>query len=123
MIELHYRDARPVYEQVQDGLRQLLVRGAILPGERLPSVRSLATNLSINPNTIQRAYEALEREGYVYTLLGKGTFAAERSDVKDERRDALLKQYDEIARELLFLGCTWEMLSERLKEGTSDGKA
>ena len=78
MLQLNYRDGRPIYEQVRDGLRQLLVTGAIQPGEKLPSVRQLASQLAINPNTIQKAYEALEQEGYVYSVPGKGSFAAAR---------------------------------------------
>ncbi len=116
MIHLNHRDARPIYEQVRDGLRSLLMSGGILPGERLPSVRSLATKLSINPNTIQRAYEALEQEGYVYTLLGKGTFAAQLDDVNQSRREALFAQFDQAAAELLYLGISEAQLSRRLKE-------
>ena len=78
MLSLNYRDARPIYEQVKDGLRHLVVTGAIQAGDKLPSVRALASSLAINPNTIQRAYEALEREGYLCTVAGKGSFAAER---------------------------------------------
>ena len=66
MIRLDYRDARPIYEQVKDGLRRLMVTGVLAPGEKLPSVRSLAMDLAINPNTIQRAYAQLEMEGYVW---------------------------------------------------------
>ncbi|MDF2838692.1 MAG: GntR family transcriptional regulator [Evtepia sp.] len=116
MIQLNYRDSRPIYEQVRDGLRQLLMSGAILPGEKLPSVRALASSLTINPNTIQRAYEALENEGYVYTQIGKGTFAAELSDVNLERRQELLVQFDQTASELLFLGTPAETLIQRLRE-------
>ena len=68
MLHLDYRDSRPIYEQVQDGLRKLMVAGVLQEGEKLPSVRALAGQLAINPNTIQRAYEALEREGYVYSI-------------------------------------------------------
>lgn len=121
MIQLNYRDSRPIYEQVRDGLRQLLMTGGILPGEKLPSVRSLAAKLTINPNTIQRAYEALEKEGYVYTLVGKGTFAAERSDVNEGRRQELLTLFDQTARELLFLGASADALSMRLKEVEEKG--
>lgn len=116
MIHLNYRDSRPIYEQVRDGLRQLLMSGAISPGEKLPSVRALAAKLTINPNTIQRAYEALEKEGYVYTQLGKGTFAAQLSDVNAERRRELLAQFEQTAAELLFLGTPTEQLHERLRE-------
>ena len=72
VISLNYRDSRPIYEQIKDGLRRLIVTGAMAPDEKLPSVRALATQLSINPNTIQRAYNELENEGYIYSVPGKG---------------------------------------------------
>ena len=74
MICLNYRDSRPIYEQIKDGLKKLIVSGAMAPGEKLPSVRALAQQLSINPNTIQRAYNELENEGYIYSIAGKGSF-------------------------------------------------
>ena len=115
MIRLNYRDARPIYEQVKDGLRHLVVTGALQAGDRLPSVRSLASSLAINPNTIQRAYEALEREGYLYTVAGKGSFAAPQADVDAGRRARLLEQFDQSAAELLFLGMTAAELGARLQ--------
>ena len=115
MISLNYRDARPIYEQVKDGLRHLVVTGALQAGDKLPSVRALASSLAINPNTIQRAYEALEREGYLCTVAGKGSFAAERGGINTVRRDALLRQFDAAASELLFLGLTPEELAARLR--------
>ena len=120
MFCLNYRDARPIYEQVKDGLRHLVVTGAIAPGEQFPSVRSLAASLAINPNTIQRAYEALEAEGYLSTQAGKGCFAASRSDVNEARRSKLLSQFDAATSELIFLGLSPEELVARVwhaKEG------
>ena len=70
MIQLNYRDARPIYEQIKAGLRRLIVSKAIATDDRLPSVREMAASLAINPNTIQRAYRELEKEGYVYTISG-----------------------------------------------------
>ncbi len=115
MISLNYRDARPIYEQVKDGLRRLVVTGAILPGDKLPSVRTLASSLAINPNTIQRAYEALEGEGYLYSVAGKGSFAAEHKDVDESRRKTLFSRFDEAAAELLFLGVDVRELTNRLQ--------
>lgn len=115
MIELNYRDARPIYLQVKDGLRHLVVTGAIREGDQLPSVRALAASLAINPNTIQRAYESLEREGYLYTVAGKGSFAAPQADVNADRRARLLEQFDTSAAELLFLGLTAGELAARLQ--------
>ena len=119
MIQLNYRDARPIYEQVKDGLRHLVVTGALQAGDKLPSVRALATSLAINPNTIQRAYESLEREGYLYTVAGKGSFAAPQADVTSDRRERLLKDFDSSAAELLFLGMTAGELARRLDEAAA----
>ena len=115
MLNLDYRDARPIYEQVKEGLRRLMVSGAIRAGEKLPSVRSMASSLAINPNTIQRAYEALEAEGYLYSVPGKGSFAAPQADVNAARRDRLLREFDASAAELLFLGMTAGELAGRLE--------
>ena len=114
MLNLDYRDARPIYEQVRDGLRRLMVTGAIQEGEKLPSVRSLASRLAINPNTIQRAYEALEAEGYLYSVPGKGSFAAPHTGVDQGRKEELLGRFDAVAAELLFLGVGGETLVERV---------
>ena len=114
MISLNYRDARPIYEQVKDGMRHLVVTGAIPVGEKLPSVRALAAALAINPNTIQRAYEALEEEGYLKTVVGKGSFAAARTETNRARREELLRQFDAAATELIFLGMTPDELGRRL---------
>ena len=115
MLNLDYRDARPIYEQVKDGLRRLMVTGVIREGEKLPSVRTMAGTLAINPNTIQRAYDALEREGYAYSVPGKGSFAALPQDVTSQRRGELFAQLDDIIRELLYLGVSGSELKERLE--------
>ena len=114
MVQLDYRDSRPIYEQIKDKLRRLMVTGAIRAGEKLPSVRAMASALAINPNTIQRAYEALEAEGYVYSLPGKGIFASSGQKVDQRRRELLLGQFDTIASELLFLGVDIDTLMQRL---------
>ena len=114
MISLNYRDSRPIYEQIRDGLRKLIVTGALSADEKLPSVRALAAQLAINPNTIQRAYESLESEGYVYSVPGKGSFAASHTGVDEGRKNALLHTFDQTAAELLFLGVGGETLVERV---------
>ena len=115
MLNLDYRDARPIYEQVKDGLRRLMVTGVIQEGEKLPSVRTMAGTLAINPNTIQRAYEALEAEGYVYSVPGKGSFAAPNTGVDEGRKNELLQTFDQTAGELLFLGVSGEELWARIR--------
>ena len=116
MLHLDYRDARPIYEQVKDGLRKLMVTGVIREGEKLPSVRMLASSLAINPNTIQKAYEALESEGYVYSVPGKGSFAAPHSGVDGQRRAQLLGQLDELVKELAYLGMSANDICGHIRE-------
>ena len=116
MISLNYRDSRPIYEQIKDGLRKLIVTGAMAPDEKLPSVRALATQLSINPNTIQRAYNELEGEGYIYSVPGKGSFASGSMDADAARRKELLTRVRELVTELRYLGITDEELLAILKE-------
>ena len=115
MLNLDYRDARPIYEQVKDGLRRLMVTGVIQEGEKLPSVRTMASSLAINPNTIQRAYEALESEGYLCSVPGKGSFAAPHTGVDRGRKEELLQVFDRTAAELLFLGVNGETLWARVR--------
>lgn len=114
MVQLNYRDAKPIYEQIKEGLRKLVVSGAISAGEKLPSVRELASQLAINPNTIQRAYRELENEGYIYTLVGKGTFVAENGNIDNTREKELLREFDELVTELLYLKVPKEKLTERI---------
>ena len=121
MISLNYRDSRPIYEQIKDGLRKLIVTGAMAPDEKLPSVRALATQLSINPNTIQRAYNELEGEGYIYSVPGKGSFASGSMDADAARRKELLTRVRELVTELRYLGVTDEELLAILKEEDKTG--
>ena len=116
MISLNYRDARPIYEQIRDGLRRMIVTGALAPDEKLPSVRAMATELAINPNTIQRAYAELEAEGYTYSVPGKGSFAADRRETQGTRRTALLERLTEILTELRYLEAPLEEIVARAEE-------
>ena len=102
--------------------RSLIITGATPPGDKLPSVRALAGQLAINPNTIQRAYEALEQEGYAYSVPGKGSFAALPQDVTDKRREELLAKLDAIVQELVYLGMTPAELGERCAAWKEDAK-
>ena len=116
MLSLNYRDSRPIYEQIKDGLRRMVVSGALAPDEKLPSVRALATQLSINPNTIQRSYRQLEMEGWIATVPGKGCFVCgiPEGDPQEELR--LLRQFDDSARNLLLRGYTRQELMKRLEQ-------
>jgi len=114
MVGVNYKDPRPIYEQVKEILRKQIITGVMASGEKLPSVRELAQAEQVNPNTIQRAYRELENEGYIYSVPGKGSFAAERHDVLDIRKANLLKKFDETVSELVFLGITGAELCDRI---------
>ena len=115
MININFRDARPIYEQVRDGFRQLILTGVLPADSRLPSVRELAAELAINPNTIQRAYRELEAEGYICSVPGRGSFVRQDDTAARARRAELLERWDGLTKELLQLGLTEEELALRLK--------
>ncbi len=114
MVTIHYKDGRPFYEQVKDGIRQLMLTGVLRPGDKLPSVRELAGQLAINPNTIQRAYRELETEGFIVSVPGRGSFAAQRDGEDLKRRRELLDKLRETARELRWLGASEEDILEAI---------
>ena len=116
MIVLNTRDPKPIYEQITDNLRRLIASGGIAPGERLPTVRELATRLTINPPTIQRAYRQLEQEGYIVSLPGKGCFAAEGSAPRQDRLRMLWLQLEAAAAELRLAGVSQQELISHLTE-------
>ena len=115
MISLNFRDPRPIYEQIKDELRRLIVAGVLPPDSRMPSVRELASELAINPSTIQRAYRELEAEGFICSVTGKGSFVCARDEAITARRRELLGKFDETVNELLYVGMTREELILHLK--------
>lgn len=116
MIQLNYRDPRPIYEQVKDGIRKLAYSGVLGPDDKLPSVRELAMKLAINPNTISRAYKELEQEGFIYTVTGKGTFINQEFDLNDSRKEELWQQFEKAAKGLLEMAVTEAEISERVRK-------
>ena len=120
MIQLDYRDARPIYTQIVDGYREQILSGILQPEDKLPSVRELAATLTINPNTIQRAYRQLEMEGWSATGPGKGCFVCGAPVAAIRQREGMLDQFDKIVADLLDLGLTREELARRLMRGEND---
>ena len=110
MIVLDYRDSRPLYQQVKDSLRRMMLTGLLEPDEKLPSVRSLATELAINPNTIQRAYAELEAEWYIYSVAGRGSFVSAGDGEHLRRIAELTGRLVPLLEELKSLGYTREQL-------------
>lgn len=125
MIILDYRDRRPIYEQIAERFAELILTGVLEKDSQLPSVRSLAMELSINPNTIQRAYAELERAGYTYSVKGKGNFVAESRDAAKQKRDTVLNKIEDAVREARVLSVEEQVLLELVhrvyeKEETRD---
>ena len=116
MILLDYKDRRPIYEQVVEKLQELMVCGALPEDCQLPSVRSLAMDLSINPNTIQRAYAELERQGYIYSIKGKGSFVAENASIKEAKCLHLYRDLEKLTGEAQVLGVTEEEFQTKVSE-------
>ena len=115
MIVLDYRDKRPLYEQVCEKLTHLIVSGVLQPDEKLPSVRNLAMELSINPNTIQRAYAMLEQDGYIYVITGRGNFVAQPSAWQKEHLTAAEQALENAVDQALNDGLTQEQVRDIVK--------
>ncbi|MBQ9757577.1 MAG: GntR family transcriptional regulator [Clostridia bacterium] len=105
MINLDYKDGRSLHEQIEKGLRELIINKVLVQDEQLPSVRELSISLTVNPNTVQRAYKQLEQDGFIYSVKGKGNFVAPVSDVASTKRiEELYSTLMLAAKELCFLG-------------------
>lgn len=116
MFALDYRDSKPIYLQVKDSLYQLMLSGALVQGEQLPTVRNLASSLAINPNTIARAYELLEKENLIYTVQGKGCFVAPLGQLTDRRKVELLADLDKLMDSFRGIGVEPEEIVAYLSE-------
>lgn len=104
MIQINYRDPRPIYEQVRDNFRRLILSGVLPAGSKMPSVREIAASLTINPNTIQRSYRELEAEGLICTVPGKGSFVSEMAQAAGKHKTELLDRLTALSDELRMMG-------------------
>lgn len=124
MILLDYRDKRPIYEQIVDKLERLIVGGGLEANYKMPSVRGLALELSVNPNTIQRAYTQLEQDGYIYTVSGRGSFVAHECEWRSGKVAEVTKELEELllkAKEAgMTLEATLQVVNKTFKEASDD---
>lgn len=114
MIMLDYKDTRPIYEQIVEKFQTLILKGVLAQDEQLPSVRSLAIELSINPNTIQRAYAELERQGFIYTVKGRGGFVNYHEDLLEIKKEEMREQIRTVIKEAEELNISAEELFKGL---------
>lgn len=117
MVNLDYRDARPIYAQIVDGIKAQITSGILRHGEKISSVRELAAELTINPNTIQRAYRQLEAEGWIVTVPGKGCFVSAEENCREQECRKLLEVLEETCASLEELGISRRELAERIAKG------
>lgn len=116
MIQIDYQDKRPLYEQIIEKFQNLIVRGILTGDSKLPSVRNLAIDLSINPNTIQRAYQELERMGFIYTVKGRGNFVSSDTSWKRNEKENNIKELNTILVKLKELGITQKEIADLVKD-------
>ncbi len=116
MFRLDYGDHRPLYEQIKEKYKQLIVNGVLNQDDKIPSVRELAGMLAINPNTIQKAYKDLEAEGFIYSIKAKGSFVAPKKElVKRSNTDEILNEFKQLVKKLKFLDFCENELCELVK--------
>ena len=106
MITIDYQSKLPLYEQIAERFQALILRGALPPGSQMPSVRSLAVELSINPNTIQKAFALLEQQGYIYPVRGRGNYVSDTAKLAENKKHSLLEEIRQLLRQGKELGIT-----------------
>ncbi|MGG5252373.1 GntR family transcriptional regulator [Neobacillus sp. SM06] len=117
MFELDLRSRKPIYEQLVDKLKEFIINEVLKPDEQLPSVRMLAQELTINPNTIQKAYRELENQGFIYSVKGKGSFVSLNNQKKDGEKILFVKkELEKLILEAFYLGLTAKELIEFIQE-------
>ena len=121
MILIDVKSRQPIYEQLYNGIVRLSALGAMLPGEQLPSVRSLAQELGVNPNTVQKAYQLLERDGLIVSAPGKGSFLADQGGKLNERRLKAKETLKQAVTDALASGMSGEEIRSSVETILSGG--
>ena len=116
MIAIDYKDSRPLYEQIAEKFAVLIRKGILLADDKMPAVRTIAIELSINPNTIQRAYERLEEQGFLYVIKGRGTFVANTESISELWKEEVLSKIRSCVIEAEECGMNDEEIIEFIKK-------
>lgn len=115
MFQLNLKNRKSIYEQIVDGCKEMIVKGEAKPGEKLPSVRDMSAKLTVNPNTIQKAYAKLEADGWIYMVPGRGAFVSEtRKDADEKQLNDIYAQLQELISQLVYLGEGREEIQSRI---------
>lgn len=121
MIGIDLQNRKPIYEQIVERFQTLIVNGILEPDSQMPSVRSLAMELSINPNTIQKAYSMLEQEGYIYPVKGRGNFVSGNAGLKKKKQESVYQSLKELVNKGKELDISCEALMEKVREFYEEG--
>lgn len=116
MIVIDYQNRRPIYEQVVERFQKLIITGALEPDTQMPSVRALATELAINPNTIQKAYTILEQKGYIYPVKGRGNFVSGNEDLKEQQKMVFFQKLGNLIQEGKEIGVSKDLCLQKTEE-------
>jgi GntR family transcriptional regulator len=117
---IDYQDSRPIYEQIVENFKMQMYKGILQEGDQMPSVRSLAIELSTNPNTVQKAYTELERQGFIYTVKGRGNFVKGDSLLKENKKNELIKEIIDLFTEAQEIGLSVEELIGEITNSLDD---
>jgi GntR family transcriptional regulator len=117
---IDYQDSRPIYEQIVENFKLQIFKGVLQPGDQMPSVRSLAVELSTNPNTIQKAYTELERQGFIYTVKGRGNFVKGDDLLMKNKKEELVREIVELFREAHEIGLSLDELVCEIQKSIKD---
>lgn len=122
MIVIDYQNRKPIYAQVVERFQRLILTGAMEPDTQMPSVRALATELAINPNTIQKAYTILEQKGFIYPVKGRGNFVSGNQDLKEQEQTVFFQKLGTLIQEGKELGVSKELCLQKTAEFYEEGR-
>ena len=122
MIVIDYQNRKPIYEQVVERFQRLILTGAMEPDTQMPSVRSLATELAINPNTIQKAYTILEQRGFIYPVKGRGNFVSGNQELKEQQKVVFFQKLGSLIKEGKEIGVSKELCIQKTAEFYEEGR-
>ena len=123
MFQINLKSQLSIYEQIIGNIKELIIRGALTEDSELPSIRELSRKLTVNPNTVQKAFKELEREGFIYTVKGKGTFVSARGEAKADPKavDKICTDIRNSVRELRYLGISREDIHSIIEDIVKEG--
>lgn len=116
MINLDFRDGRSLHEQIESGIKELIISGILKADDKIPSVRELSVSLTVNPNTVQRAYKQLEADGFIYSVKAKGNFVAPFEKADSKRTEEIYSEIKSLVKELMFMGETRTSVEKIISE-------